>query len=151
MLILIRGGGDLATGVAIRLVHSGLRVVITELPEPLAVRRTVSFAEAVYDGEVTVEGIPGQRVTDPTDTLRILTIFGKQKVPVVVDPDCSVAKSLNPMVIVDGRMTKRPPTPIGYVPRLYIGLGPGFVAGQNCQAAIETRRGPSLDRHIAQH
>jgi len=146
MLILIRGGGDLATGVAVRLIHSGLRVLITELPEPLAVRRTVSFAEAIYSGEVTVEGVAAQRITDPTDTLRILAIFGKQKVPVLADPDCIAAKSLHPMVIVDGRMTKRPPVPIGYVPRLYIGLGPGFVAGKNCQAAIETRRGPSLGR-----
>lgn len=146
MLILIRGGGDLATGVAIRLIRSGLRVVITELPQPLAVRRTVSFAEAVYAGEVTVEGIHAQCVTDPTDSLRILAIFGKQKVPVLVDPDCITAKALHPAVIVDGRMTKRPPEPIGYIPGLYIGLGPGFIAGKNCQAAIETRRGPTLGR-----
>lgn len=146
MLILIRGGGDLASGVAIRLIHSGLRVVATELAEPLAVRRTVSFAEAIYAGEVSVEGVPAQRVTDPTDTLRILACLGKQKVPVLVDPDCTAAKSLHPMVIVDGRMTKRPPVPIGYIPRLYIGLGPGFVAGKNCQAAVETRRGPDLGR-----
>jgi xanthine dehydrogenase accessory factor len=146
MLILIRGGGDLATGVALRLIHSGLRVAITELPQPLAVRRTVSFAEAVYAGEITVEGIPAQYVTDPTDSLRILTIFGKQKVPVLADPDCSSAKALRPTVIVDGRMTKRPPEPIGYIPQLYIGLGPGFFAGKNCQAVIETRRGPTLGR-----
>jgi len=146
MLILIRGGGDLATGVAIRLIHSGLRVAITELPQPLAVRRTVSFAEAVYAGEVTIEGISAQCVTDPTDSLRILTIFGRQKVPVLVDPDCTAARTLHPMVIVDGRMTKSPPEPIGYIPRLYIGLGPGFVAGKNCQAVIETRRGSTLGR-----
>jgi len=146
MLILIRGGGDLATGVAIRLVRSGLRVVITELPQPLAVRRTVSFAEAVYAGEITVEGVPAQCVADPTDSLQILTIFGKQKVPVLVDPDCMAAKTLRPVVIVDGRMTKRPPEPIGYIPQLYIGLGPGFIAGKNCQAVIETRRGPTLGR-----
>jgi xanthine dehydrogenase accessory factor len=146
MLILIRGGGDLASGVAVRLIRSGLRVVITELAQPLAVRRTVSFAEAVYTGEVTVEGLSAQSVTDPTDSLRIISILGKQKVPVLVDPDCLVAKTLHPMVIVDARMTKRPPEPIGYIPRLYLGLGPGFVAGTNCQAAIETRRGPSLGR-----
>ena len=146
MLILIRGGGDLATGVAIRLIRSGLRVVITELPQPLAVRRMVSFAEAVYAGEVAVEGIQAQCVTDPTDSLRILAIFGKQKVPVLADPDCIAAKALHPAVIVDGRMTKHPPEPIGYIPSLYIGLGPGFSAGKNCQTAIETRRGPTLGR-----
>lgn len=145
-IILIRGGGDLATGIAIRLVCCGLRIAITELPEPLAIRRTVSFAEAIYSGEITIEGITGQCVKDPTDTLGILSIFGKQKVPVLVDPDCISAKNLHPAVIVDGRMTKRPPTPIGYIPQLYVGLGPGFEAGKNCQAVVETRRSHTLGR-----
>ncbi len=146
MLIMIRGGGDLASGVALRLIRSGLRVVVTELPQPLAVRRTVSFAEAVYSREITIEEVPAQLVEDPGDTLRILTIFGKQKVPVLVDPECTSAKALHPSVIIDGRMIKRPPEPIGYIPRLYLGLGPGFIAGENCQAVVETRRGPSLGR-----
>jgi xanthine dehydrogenase accessory factor len=145
-LILIRGGGDLATGVAIRLIRSGLRVVITELAQPLAVRRTVSFAEAVYAGEITVEGITARRVTDPTDSLSVLNVLGKQQVPVLVDPDCVAAKLLHPTVIVDGRMTKHPPEAIGYSPALYIGLGPGFEAGVNCQAVIETRRSHTLGR-----
>jgi xanthine dehydrogenase accessory factor len=145
-ILLIRGGGDLATGVAIRLIRSGLRVAVTELPQPLTVRRSVSFAEAVYTGEIIVEGFTARRVEDPTDTLRILSIFGKQQIPVLVDPDCSAAKTLHPAVIVDARMTKRPPEPIGYIPQLYIGLGPGFVAGENCQAVVETRRGHTLGR-----
>jgi xanthine dehydrogenase accessory factor len=145
-LILIRGGGDLATGVAFRLIRSGLRVVITELPQPLAVRRTVSFSEAIYAGEITIEDLTGRSVSDPTDTLRILNILSKQQVPVLVDPDCASAKALHPSVIVDGRMTKRPPEPIGYVPQLYIGLGPGFAAGENCQAVVETRRSHTLGR-----
>lgn len=145
-ILLIRGGGDLATGVAVRLVHAGLRVVITELPQPLAVRRTVAFAEAVYSSEITVEGFTGRVVTDPTDTLRIFSILSKQQVPVLVDPDCASAKALHVAVVVDGRMTKHPPEPIGYVPQLYLGLGPGFVAGENCQAAIETRRSHTLGR-----
>ena len=145
-LILILGGGDLATGVAIRLLRSGLRVVVTELPQPLAVRRTVSFAEAVYSNEISVEGITARRVDDPGDSLRILSTLGKQQVPILVDPGCTSAKLLHPTVIVDGRMTKRPPEPIGYSPALYIGLGPGFEAGVNCQAVIETRRGHTLGR-----
>jgi len=145
-IILIRGGGDLTSGVALRLYRAGLKVVITEIPQPLAVRRTVSFSEAVYDGEITIEGLSARRVPDPTDSLRILTVLGKQQIPVLVDPDCTSAKALHPAVIVDGRMTKRPPEPIGYSPVLYIGLGPGFVAGENCQAAVETRRGPTLSR-----
>lgn len=145
-LILIRGGGDLASGVALRLIHTGLRVVLAELPQPLAIRRTVSFAEAVYSGEITVEGITARAVNDPSDTLRILNILGKQQVPVLVDPLCTSAQSLHPSVIVDARMTKRPPEPIGYVPQLYIGLGPGFSAGENCQVVVETRRSHTLGR-----
>ena len=145
-IILIRGGGDLATGVAIRLIRTGLRVVVTELPQPLAVRRSVSVAEAVYSGQITVEGFTARRVSDPNDSLGILTILSKQQVPVLVDPECVSAKLLHAIVIVDGRLTKRPPEPIGYSPALYIGLGPGFIANENCQAVIETRRGQSLGR-----
>jgi len=145
-IILVRGGGDLATGVAIRLLRAGLRVVVTELSQPLAVRRTVSFAEAVYSGEISIEGFTARRVDDPSDSLRILTILGKQQVPVLVDPGCGSAKFLHPVVIVDGRMTKRSPEAIGYAPNLYIGLGPGFEAGVNCQVVIETRRGFTLGR-----
>ena len=145
-LILLRGGGDLASGVAIRLIRSGLRVVVTEIAQPLAVRRTVAFAEAIYEGEITVEGITAHRVKDPTDSLSILTVLGRQQVPVLVDPDCASAKLLHPAVIVDGRMTKLPPEPIGYSPALYLGLGPGFEAGVNCQAVIETRRSHTLGR-----
>jgi xanthine dehydrogenase accessory factor len=145
-IILIRGGGDLASGVAIRLIRSGLRVVVTEIAQPLAVRRTVAFAEAVYAGETTIEGITAQRIPDPTDSFRILMVLGKQQVPVLVDPDCRAAEILHAAVIVDGRMTKHAPEAIGYSPTLYIGLGPGFEAGVNCQAVIETRRSHMLGR-----
>ena len=145
-VILIRGGGDLATGVALRLIRTGLRVVVTEIAQPLAVRRTVSFAEAIYTGEITVEGVTAHRIPDPTDSFRILMVLGKQQIPVLVDPDCTSAKTLHASVVVDARMTKRPPEPIGYVPQLYLGLGPGFEAGVNCQAVVETRRGAMLGR-----
>jgi xanthine dehydrogenase accessory factor len=145
-VILIRGGGDLATGVALRLIRTGLRVVVTEIAQPLAVRRTVSFAEAVYAGEITVEGVPAHRIADPTDSFRILMVLGKQQIPVLVDPDCTSAKALHASVVVDARMIKRPPEPIGYVPQLYLGLGPGFEASVNCQAVVETRRGAMLGR-----
>jgi xanthine dehydrogenase accessory factor len=145
-VILIRGGGDLATGVALRLIRSGLRVVVTEIPQPLAVRRTVSFAEAVYSEQITVEGVTAHCIPDPTDSFRILMVLGKQQIPVLVDPDCTSAKALHASVIVDARMTKHPPEPIGYVPQLYLGLGPGFEAGVNCQVVVETRRGAMLGR-----
>jgi xanthine dehydrogenase accessory factor len=145
-IIIIRGGGDLASGVALRLLRAGLRVVITELPQPLAVRRTVAFAEAIYAGSITIEGVTGVGIKDPTDTFRIINVLSKQQIPVLVDPGCTCAQPLHAAVIVDGRMIKASPEPIGYVPQLYLGLGPAFVAGQNCQAAIETRRSHTLGR-----
>lgn len=145
-IVLIRGGGDLASGIALRLARAGLHLVITELPQPLAVRRTVSFAEAVYAGEITLEGMPACRVEDPTDLVRIQRLLERGCLPVLVDPGCTSASSLQPVVIVDACMTKRPPQTLNYTPGLYIGIGPGFEAGLNCQAVVETQRGHALGR-----
>src|SRR5512140_1362251 len=142
--ILVRGGGDLASGVVARLYRSGLNVVITELPEPLSVRRSVSFSEAIYEGQFTVEDITARKVADPTDMLKIVNIMSKRQVPVLVDPECASARSLHPIAIVDARMLKRPPEPLRHTAMLYIGLGPGFHAPDNCQVIIETRRGHRL-------
>ncbi len=150
MIVLIRGGGDLASGVALRLYRAGLRVVITELPEPLAVRRTVSFSEAVVAGEVTVEGIRARRVTDASDSLRVLQLLSKGAIPVLVDPEAVSAQSLHPTVIVDARMRKQPPEPLRHTARLFLGLGPGFTAPKDCHLVIETRRGHTLGRVISQ-
>ncbi len=150
MIVLIRGGGDLASGVAYRLHRAGLRVVITELPEPLAVRRLVSFAEAIYRGEIIIEGVTGRRVDDYSDTLRILQVFTRGQIPVIIDPPAKAIQALHPTVVVDARMTKHRaeliPTPV----KLIIGLGPGFIAGENCHAVIETRRCHMLGRVIWQ-
>ncbi|MFH1909437.1 MAG: selenium-dependent molybdenum cofactor biosynthesis protein YqeB, partial [Chloroflexota bacterium] len=118
----------------------------TELPQPLAVRRTVAFSEAVYAGQITVEDVTAGAVSDPSDMLKILNLLAKGWVPVLIDPACKSAAQLHPAVIVDGRMTKQPPEAIGYSPQLYIGLGPAFIAAENCQAVIETRRGLRLGR-----
>ncbi len=147
-LILIRGGGDLASGVAMRLHHAGLSVIITELPNPLAVRRTVSFAEAIYEGRVMVEDVAGRGVQDPRDLDGIRKILSGRQIPVVADPDCTITYGLQPMVIVDGRMTKKPPQALDYKPLLLIGLGPGFTAPREVDAVIETRRGHTLGRAI---
>jgi xanthine dehydrogenase accessory factor len=147
-LIILRGGGDLASGVALRLHRAGLNVAITELPQPLAVRRSVSFAEAIYEKQITVEGITGRLVSDPADTLKILNVLAKSQIPVLIDPDCSAAKTLNPIAIVDARMLKRPPEPLSHRAALYLGLGPGFTAPIHCHAVIETQRGHTLGRVI---
>lgn len=149
-IIVLRGGGDLASGVAVRLYRAGLRVAITELPQPHAVRRMVSFAEAVYAGEIEVEGITGNRITDPLDTLRVLRVFSQKLIPVLVDPDFQALKSLRPTVVIDGRMIKRDPELGLGQASLVIGLGPGFEAGVNCHAVVETKRGHHLGRVIWQ-
>jgi xanthine dehydrogenase accessory factor len=150
MIVLIRGGGDLASGVALRLQHVGLKVVISELPQPLAVRRFVSFSEAIYIGECTVEGVTARLVKDPTDTLRVLQIFAKNQIPVLIDPQGEAVKYLHPTVLVDARMLKQRAELIPTRVQLIIGLGPGFVVGENCHAVIETKRGHMLGRVLWQ-
>jgi len=144
-IILLRGGGDLASGVALRLVRAGLRVVVVELAEPLAVRRTVSFASAVTAGEIQVEEIRAQRVNSSAQASELST---SGRLPVLVDPELACRFELSPLVVVDGRMTKHPPEAGKELARLVVGLGPGFSAGDNCHAVVETQRGPYLGRVI---
>jgi xanthine dehydrogenase accessory factor len=141
-LILIRGGGDLASGVALRLHRAGLKVLISELAQPLAVRRTVSFAEAVYEGRITIEGVTGRLVNGE----QIEATLEAGEIPVLVDPDASVLTRIPIPIVIDGRLTKHPPTPLPIDVALHIGLGPGFHAGRNCHAVIETRRSHTLGR-----
>jgi xanthine dehydrogenase accessory factor len=132
------------------LYRAGLNIAITELPKPLAVRRSVSFSAAVYEGETAVEGIVARAVNDPTDTLKILNTLARRHIPVLVDPDCVSVRTLNPIAIVDARMTKHPPERLSHHALLYLGLGPGFAAPTDCHAVIETQRGHTLGRVIWQ-
>ncbi len=142
-IILIRGGGDLATGVAARLSRSGFHVVITEIAQPRTVRRLVAFAEAVYEGQVEVEDLSCQLVTSAGDAMAALD---NRRIPIIVDPDAQIRKQLELVALVDARMRKAPPE-IGMESSIFvIGLGPGFTAGTNCHAVIETNRGHHLGR-----
>jgi xanthine dehydrogenase accessory factor len=142
-LLLVRGGGDLASGVIIRLHRSGLKVVVSELPQPLAVRRTVSFAEAVYEKIHTVEGITARQV-EPD---QVPAVLEAGEIPVLVDPDAGILlSSLSFLVVVDARLIKQAPSPLPVSVPFHIGLGPGFHAGENCDAVIETRRSHTLGR-----
>lgn len=147
MMVLIRGGGDLASGVGVRLHRSGFQVVITELPEPLVVRRKVSFAEAVHEGLVQVEGVTGKLVEDFSE---IKSILLSGVIPVLIDPDLKCLEVINPDVVVDARMKKKPPREGKELASLVIGLGPGFIAGENCHAVIETNRGHNMGRVLWQ-
>ena len=140
--VLIRGGGDLATGVALRLHRSGIRVAITELPQPFAVRRTVSFSEAVYEGAHNVEGVEARLVK----ANQLFAWDEANCIPVIVDPDANLLRAIRFAVVVDARLLKSPPAPLPAPIPLHIGLGPGFTAGSDCDAAIETRRSHTLGR-----
>lgn len=144
-LILIRGGGDLASGAALRLRRAGMVVLISELEQPLVVRRRVSFAEAVYAGETSVEGITARRVEGVKGAWKALAAG---EIPVLVDPTAGLSLELKPLALVDGRMIKRPPEIGREAAELVIGLGPGFIGGVNCHAVIETQRGHYLGRVI---
>ncbi len=149
-LVVLRGGGDLGTGVAHRLVRAGYRVVVLEAEAPRAVRRRVAFAEAVFSGEVTVEGVVGRMVG--ADEVHSAWDEAAEReegapppwVPVVVDPGGESLGSLRPAVVIDARMAKRNlGTGIDDAP-LTVALGPGFAAGRDVDLVIETKRGHSL-------
>lgn len=146
MIVLIRGGGQVGSGVALRMHRAGFRVAISELEKPLAVRRAVSFAEALYTGETIVEGITAKKISDPSDSLRILQVFAKGIIPVMIDPKGDAVQFLHPTVVVDARMQNER---VELDPRrvtLLIGLGAGFEAAVNCHAVVETERGYNLGR-----
>jgi len=142
-LVLLRGGGDLASGIALRLHKAGIKLVVTELAQPLAVRRAVSFGEAVYEGVHTVEGVTARRV----EREQIVSALEAGEIPVLVDPDADILlSSFLFSTVIDARLTKAPPGPLPVDIPLHIGVGPGFDAGVNCHAVIETRRSHALGR-----
>ena len=143
-LTLIRGGGDLASGVGLRLRHAGIPVIVTELARPLAVRRKVAFSEAVYDGEAMVEDVPAKRTTPD----QVMNLLADGIVPVLIDPEAEILNDSRFAidVVVDARLLKTTPTPLPRPVNLHIGLGPGFRAPRDCHAVIETNRGHTLGR-----
>ena len=145
LVILIKGGGEMASGAAHRLARSGFRVCLTEIPNPLTIRREVSFSGAVIEGRKEVEGVIAERVSGVEEIYRR---WEEGKVAVVIDPDCSVREALHPDVVVDAILAKRNTgTQIGEA-TLVIGLGPGFCAGKDVHLVIETNRGHHLGRVI---
>ena len=144
-IILIRGGGDLASGVAVRLHRAHMRGLITELFEPLVVRRTVAFAEVVHSGQIEIEGVKGYLAANLDQAQAIMQ---QGDVAVRIDPHGECIETLKPLVVVDARMTKKAVTPSIDIAPMVVGLGPGFTAGKNCSAVIETKRGHALGRVI---
>ncbi|MCG8618591.1 MAG: EF2563 family selenium-dependent molybdenum hydroxylase system protein [Desulfobacterales bacterium] len=142
----IKGGGDLATGIAVRLFRSGFtRIFIMEVPAPTTIRRQVAFASALYEGKITVEGITAVTAKGTPD---IHTAWKNKTVPVLADPEWASISGIRPDVLVDAVIAKKNlGTQITDAP-LTIALGPGFTAGRDVDAVIETRRGHDLGRVI---
>ena len=145
MLILIRGAGDIATGVALRLYRSGMQVVMTDLPQPTAIRRTVCFSPAITHGETVVEGVHAARAETAEQALALLA---EGIVPVLPDPQLTCLPALHPDGLVDAILAKKNlGTHITDAP-VVVGVGPGFTAGVDCHAVVETMRGHTLGRVI---
>jgi xanthine dehydrogenase accessory factor len=143
ILIVIRGGGDLATGVAVRLFRAGFSVMILEVDYPTVIRLPVSFARAVYEGKAIVEEI--EAVLIPSwgkvkDTIK------QGKIPVSIDPEGYCIEKFSPAVLVDAILAKRNLGTRKNQAPLVIGLGPGFTAGKDADVVIETMRGHNLGR-----
>lgn len=145
--VVVKGGGDLGTGVAWRLHRCGFRVLVTETERPTVIRRAVAFASAVYEGVVTVDGVTARLVRSDDE---IAEAWSGGDVPVLIDPQATVIRRLHPDAVVDAIMAKRNlGTKIAAAP-VVVALGPGFTAGVDCHAVVETNRGHNLGRVILQ-
>lgn len=140
--VVVRGAGDLATGVIAKLYHSGFEVAALECERPTSIRRTVSFSEAVYQKEVTVEGITACLADEETAG----AVLAEGKVPVLVDPEGGWIRKWKPGVVVDAILAKKNTGTSIDMAKITIGLGPGFEAGKDVHAVIETKRGHDLGK-----
>lgn len=145
MLVIIRGAGDLATGIALRLKRAHISVIMTDIPAPTAIRRTVAFSQAIVLGETKVEDVTARRAETPEAAMALLQ---ENVVPVLADPEGICIPVLKPGVVVDAILAKRNlGTRITDAP-VVIGVGPGFTAGVDCHAVVETMRGHTLGRAL---
>ncbi len=145
MLTVIRGAGDLASGIALRLRRSRIQVVMTDITRPTAIRRTVCFSQAIVHRETVVEDVTARRAEGAA---RALELLQDGVIPVLADPEGRCIPELRPDAVVDAILAKRNlGTRITDAP-VVVGVGPGFTAGEDCHAAVETMRGHYLGRVI---
>lgn len=143
MVIWIRGAGDLASGIAYRLYQSGFSIVMSDLPVPTSIRRTVCFSEAIIQGETTLENVTAEFARDARVAKQILA---RGRIAVLADPEGEQAKLLRPAAIVDAILAKRNLGTRITDADIVVGVGPGFTAGEDCHAVVETMRGHTLGR-----
>lgn len=146
-MIIVRGGGDIATGTIYRLHQCGYAVLILETDKPTAIRRKVAFCEAVYDGTATVEDVCCRRVEN-IEQCRLA--WEADEIPLMVDPRGEMIEQLHPEVVIDGILAKKNLGTNRRMAPLTIALGPGFCAGVDVNYVIETMRGHRLARIIDQ-
>lgn len=144
-VIVVRGGGDLATGTIHRLWSAGFKVLVLEAEHPAAIRRQVSLCEAVYQGEATVEGLTAVHIDDLSE---MDAVWQAGKVPMLVDPEGTCLEKVRPAVLVDAIIAKKNLGTTRDMAPTTIALGPGFVAGEDVDIVIETVRGHNLARVI---
>lgn len=143
--IVIRGAGDLATGVAAELKERGHQIVMTEIAVPLTVRRQVACSRAVYEGRAVIEGHVAVLAQDETDVRKI---WSEDQIAVLVDPECEIRQKMQFDVMIDAIMAKKNLGTTIEDNNCVIALGPGFTAGEDCHAVIETKRGATLGMPI---
>ena len=145
ILIICRGGGDLATGIVHRLFRAGFPVLVLETDSPAAIRRQVSFSEAVYDGTATVEGVTAERIAS-ANRASVNHVLEAGRVPLLVDPEGSSIPLLKPDIVVDAIIAKKNLGTAKEMAPLVIGVGPGFTAGEDVDLVVESMRGHNLAR-----
>lgn len=144
-IIVLRSGGDIGTAVAHKFHRSGFKVLILEVAEPMAIRRKVAFSEAIFDGEIVVEGVTCKLASELKD---IFEFWDKDMIPIFIDETGAVLDDIKASVLIDAILAKRNTnTTINMAP-LTIGLGPGFTSGKDVDVVIETNRGHDLGRII---
>jgi xanthine dehydrogenase accessory factor len=147
VIVLVKGAGEIASGISHRLTRCRFKVCMTEIPEPHAVRREVSFCEAIYDGKKTVEGLTATVVSSYE---QIAEAWRKNCIPIIIDPEATIRDLLNPAVLVDAVIAKRNLGTRITDAQLVIGVGPGFCAGKDVHLVVESNRGHNLGRVISQ-
>lgn len=144
-LVIVRGGGDIATGTIMMLHASGFSVLVLEIEKPSAIRRNVAFSEAVYQGQQTIEGVTAYLAKDVSEAKEMLS---QGKITILVDPKCQCLKEFQPLALVDAILAKKNLGTDRSMAPVTVGLGPGFTAGQDVDAVVETCRGHHLGRVI---
>lgn len=145
IIVAVRGGGDVASGIIHRLFNAGIKVMVLEVQEPTVIRRKVSFAEAVYENEINIEGVKGRLAVNYDNAMEIIE---GNEVPIIVDPKGQIIRNHDFTVVVDAIMAKKNLGTTKDMASLVIGVGPGFNAGEDVHVVVESNRGHSLGKVI---